>query len=100
MIPLCDKELSNTLVGLYDDYQRGFEIGDQIKLCVDLALSLELELSIHRLSEAEAVLENQVVDSFARCQNPSSKRDEAGDETKTIGKTGTVIPIDFGGGKS
>ncbi|ENN93154.1 hypothetical protein BVtw_15460 [Bartonella vinsonii subsp. berkhoffii str. Tweed] len=51
MIPLCNKELSNTLVGLYDDYQRGFEIGEQLKLCVDLALSLELELSIHRLSE-------------------------------------------------
>ncbi|AGF75825.1 hypothetical protein [Bartonella vinsonii] len=99
MIPLCDKELSNMLVGLYDDYQRGFEIGEQLKLCVDLALSLELELSIHRLSEAEAVLESQVVDSFVRCPNSSSKRDEAGDETKTIDATSTVIPMDFGGGK-
>ncbi|ENN94524.1 hypothetical protein BVtw_12970 [Bartonella vinsonii subsp. berkhoffii str. Tweed] len=75
MTPLCDKELSNTLIGLYDDYQRGFEIGEQLKLCVDLALSLELELSIHRLSEAEAVLEGQVVEALPRCRNPYSKRD-------------------------
>ncbi|ENN95509.1 hypothetical protein BVtw_00470 [Bartonella vinsonii subsp. berkhoffii str. Tweed] len=69
MIPLCNKELSNTLVGLYDDYQRGFEIGEQLKLCVDLALSLELELSIHRLSEAEAVFEGQGGGSFAPLQS-------------------------------
>ncbi|EJF78817.1 Uncharacterised protein [Candidatus Bartonella washoeensis] len=89
MIPLCDKELSNTLVGLYDDYQRGFEIGEQLKLCVDLALSLELELSIHRLSEAEAILEGQAVEALPRCKVSHSKRDE----------TGTVIHMDFGGGK-
>ncbi|WP_126602591.1 hypothetical protein [Bartonella vinsonii] len=93
MMTLSPKELSDTLVGLYDDYQRGFEIGEQLKLCVDLALSLELELSIHRLSEAEAVLEGQVVEALPRCRNPYSKRDEA------IDATSTVIHMDFGGEK-
>ncbi|AFR25873.1 hypothetical protein RM11_0130 [Bartonella quintana RM-11] len=66
MISLCDQELSDTLVGLYDDYQRGFDIGAELKLCVDLALSLELELSIHRLSEADAVFKKEVVKTLHR----------------------------------
>ncbi|WP_317993164.1 hypothetical protein [Bartonella gliris] len=89
MIPLCDKELSNTLVGLYDDYQRGFDIGEPLKLCVDLALSLELELSVHRLGEADAVLEAEVAEVLAECEG--SDRDED--------KTNRVIYMDFGGGK-
>ncbi|WP_208435992.1 hypothetical protein [Bartonella phoceensis] len=93
MIPLCDKELSNTLVGLYDDYQRGFDIGEPLKLCVDLALALELELSVHRLSEADAVLEGQVVKALRRSQASCLKSDE------TIDERGRVIPMDFGGGK-
>ncbi|WP_375620358.1 MULTISPECIES: hypothetical protein [unclassified Bartonella] len=87
MIPLCDKELSNTLVGLYDDYQRGFDIGEPLKLCVDLALSLELELSVHRLGEADAVLEAEVAEVLAECD--SSDADESN----------RVIYMDFGGGK-
>ncbi|WP_375683584.1 hypothetical protein [Bartonella sp. AP281QHHD] len=89
MISLCDKELSDTLVGLYDDYQCGFDIGEQLKLCVDLALLLELELSVHRLGEADAVLEGQVSDVLAECD--SSDRDED--------KSNRVIYMDFGGSK-
>ncbi|WP_273722794.1 MULTISPECIES: hypothetical protein [unclassified Bartonella] len=89
MIPLCDKELSDTLVGLYDDYQCGFDIGEKLKLCVDLALLLELELSVHRLGEADAVLEAEVAEVLAECEG--SDRDED--------KTNRVIYMDFGGGK-
>ncbi len=89
MIPLCDKELSDTLVGLYDDYQCGFEIGEKLKLCVDLALLLELELSVHRLGEADAVLEAEVAEVLAECED--SHRDED--------KSNRVIYMDFGGGK-
>ncbi|WP_455466857.1 hypothetical protein [Bartonella sp. B39] len=88
MIPVT-KELSNTLVGLYDDYQHGFEIGEQLKLCVDLALSLELELSIHRLSEADAVLEKEVAEVLPRCGSSHGDADE----------TNTVVYMDFGGEK-
>lgn len=42
MMTLSPKELSDTLVGLYDDYQSGLDISEELKLCVDLALSLEL----------------------------------------------------------
>ncbi|MET3590317.1 hypothetical protein ABID23_001423 [Bartonella silvatica] len=66
MASLCDKELSDTLVGLYDDYKRGFDIGEELKLCVDLALSLELELSIHRLSKTDAVLKKEIVQTLNR----------------------------------
>ncbi|USP03566.1 MULTISPECIES: hypothetical protein [Bartonella] len=93
MTRISNKELSDTLVGLYDDYQCGLEIGEQLKLCVDWALSLELELSVHRLGEAEGVLEGQVVEALSRCKVSYSKRDERIDET------GTVIHMDFGGGK-
>ncbi|MGF7157131.1 hypothetical protein [Bartonella heixiaziensis] len=85
MTPLCDKELSDTLVGLYDDYQRGFDIGEQLKLCVDLALSLELELSIHRLSEADAVLKEEIVQTLRHRRSSHSNEDE----------TSTVIHMDF-----
>ncbi|UTO28526.1 hypothetical protein [Bartonella harrusi] len=85
MPPLCDKELSDTLVGLYDDYQRGFDIGEQLKLCVDLALSLELELSIHRLSEADAVLKKEIVQTLHRHRMPLSNEEEAN----------TVMHMDF-----
>ncbi|UNE54511.1 hypothetical protein [Bartonella machadoae] len=85
MPPLCDKELSDTLVGLYDDYQRGFDIGEQLKLCVDLALSLELELSIHRLSEADAVLRKEIVQTLHRRRMPLSNEEEAN----------TVMHMDF-----
>ncbi|MBB5074099.1 hypothetical protein HNQ69_001233 [Bartonella callosciuri] len=91
MISISNRELSNTLVGLYDDYQRGLDIGEPLKLCVDLALSLELELSIHRLSEADAVLEGQVVEVLRCSQALHAKSDE--------GEKGTVIHMDFGGGK-
>ncbi|WP_375695525.1 hypothetical protein [Bartonella sp. AC66GZZY] len=91
MIPLCDKELSDTLVGLYDDYQCGFDIGEKLKLCVDLALLLELELSVHRLGEADVVLEGQVVEALRCSQALHAKSDE--------GEKGTVIHMDFGGGK-
>ncbi|WP_375690104.1 hypothetical protein [Bartonella sp. AP57NXGY] len=87
MIPLCDKELSDTLVGLYDDYQCGFDIGEKLQLCVDLALLLELELSVHRLGEADAVLEGQVSEVLAECEG--SDADESN----------RVIYMDFGGGK-
>ncbi len=76
MTSLCDKELSDTLVGLYDDYQRGFDIGEELKLCVDLALSLELELSIHRLSETDAVLKKEIVQALHRRRNTHSNEDE------------------------
>ncbi|WP_455466248.1 hypothetical protein [Bartonella sp. B39] len=85
MTSLCDKELSDTLVGLYDDYQRGFDIGEELKLCVDLALSLELELSIHRLSEADAVFKKEVVQTLRRCREFHSNEDEPD----------TVIHMDF-----
>lgn len=78
MTSLCDKELSDTLVGLYDDYQRGFDIGEELKLCVDLALSLELELSIHRLSEVDAVLRKEVVQTLHRRGNSHSNENETG----------------------
>ncbi|WP_375635456.1 MULTISPECIES: hypothetical protein [unclassified Bartonella] len=76
MTSLCDKELSDTLVGLYDDYQHGFDIGEELKLCVDLALSLELELSIHRLSETDAVLKKEIVQTLHRRRNTHSNEDE------------------------
>ncbi|WP_455479526.1 hypothetical protein V4B17_00160 [Bartonella sp. B23] len=76
MASLCDKELSDTLVGLCDDYRRGFDIGAELKLCVDLALSLELELSIHRLSEADAVFKKEVVQTLCRCRRFHSNEDE------------------------
>ncbi|WP_039761114.1 hypothetical protein [Bartonella queenslandensis] len=85
MTSLCDKELSDTLVGLYDDYQRGFDIGEELKLCVDLALSLELELSIHRLSETEAVLKKEIVQTLHRRRNACSNEDEID----------TIPPMDF-----
>lgn len=91
MISISNRELSNTLVGLYDDYQRGLDIGEPLKLCVDLALSLELELSIHRLSEADAVLEGQVVEAL-RCSQALHAKSEEGEK-------GRVIHMDFGGGK-
>lgn len=91
MISISNKELSNTLVGLYDDYQRGLDIGEPLKLCVDLALSLELELSIHRLSEADAVLEREAVEVLPDCKVSHSKSDE--------GERGRVIHMDFGGEK-
>ncbi|EJF87159.1 hypothetical protein [Bartonella rattimassiliensis] len=91
MSSISNRELSNTLVGLYDDYQRGLDIGEPLKLCVDLALSLELELSIHRLSEADAVLEGQVLEALRYSQASHSKSDD--------GERGRVIPMDFGGGK-
>lgn len=86
MTSLCDKELSDTLVGLYDDYQRGFDIGEELKLCVDLALSLELELSIHRLSETEAILKKEIVQILHRRRNARSNEDEIE----------TIPPMDFG----
>ncbi|WP_455476142.1 hypothetical protein [Bartonella sp. B17] len=89
MTPISNKELSDTLAGLYDDYKRGFDIGEQLKLCVDLVLSLELELSIYRLSEADAVLEREVTKALPRCKVPHSKTDEID----------TVIYMDFGGRK-
>ncbi|WP_208435622.1 hypothetical protein [Bartonella phoceensis] len=76
MTSLCDKELSDTLVGLYDDYQRGFDIGEELKLCVDLALSLELELSIHRLSETDVVFKKEVIQTLRRCRKFHSNEDE------------------------
>lgn len=89
MASLCDKELSDTLVGLYDDYQRGFDIGEELKLCVDLALSLELELSIHRLSEADALLKKEIIQTLHRRKNIHSNEDE------TIDETDTIIHMDF-----
>ncbi|PIT70305.1 hypothetical protein [Bartonella tribocorum] len=76
MTSLSDKELSDTLVGLYDDYQRGFDIGEELKLCVDLALSLELELSIYRLSETDALLKKEIVQTLHRRRNADSNEDE------------------------
>ncbi len=76
MTSLCDKELSDTLVGLYDDYQRGLDIGEELRLCVDLALSLELELSILRLSETDAVLKKEIVQTLNRRRNAHSNEDE------------------------
>ncbi|WP_375680572.1 MULTISPECIES: hypothetical protein [unclassified Bartonella] len=87
MISLCDKELSDTLFGLYDDYQCGFDIGEKLKLCVDLALLLELELSVHRLGEADAILEGQVSEVLAECEG--SDADESN----------RVIYMDFGGSR-
>ncbi|KEC55881.1 hypothetical protein [Bartonella koehlerae] len=89
MISLCDKELSDTLVGLYDDYQRGFDIGEELKLCVDLALTLELELSIHRLSEADTVLKKEIIQTLHRRRNSHSNKDE------TIDATDTILHMDF-----
>ncbi|WP_156851406.1 hypothetical protein [Bartonella refiksaydamii] len=85
MTSLCDKELSDTLVGLYDDYQRGFDIGEDLKLCVDLALSLELELSIHRLSETDTVLQKEILQTLRRRKGSHSNEDE----------TDAVIHMDF-----
>ncbi|WP_375680718.1 MULTISPECIES: hypothetical protein [unclassified Bartonella] len=87
MISLCDKELSDTLVGLYDDYQCGFDIGEKLQLCVDLALLLELELSVHRLGEADAVLEAEVAEVLAEC------------EVSDADESNRVIYMDFGGSK-
>ncbi|EJF89436.1 hypothetical protein ME1_00206 [Bartonella vinsonii subsp. arupensis OK-94-513] len=81
MTSLRDKELSDTLVGLYDDYQRGFDIGEQLKSCVDLALSLELELSICRLSEADMVFKKEIVETLRRRRMPLSNENE--EETVT-----------------
>ncbi|VEJ44744.1 hypothetical protein [Bartonella vinsonii] len=85
MTSLRDKELSDTLVGLYDDYQRGFDIGEQLKSCVDLALSLELELSICRLSEADMVFKKEIVETLRRRRMPLSNENEEE----------TVIHMDF-----
>ncbi|EJF79925.1 hypothetical protein MCO_00502 [Bartonella sp. DB5-6] len=85
MTSLCDKELSDTLVGLYDDYQRGFDIGEDLKLCVDLALSLELELSIRRLSETDTVLQKEILQTLRRRKSSHSNEDE----------TDAVIHMDF-----
>lgn len=82
---LCDKELSDTLVGLYDNYQRGFDIGEELKLCVDLALSLELELSIHRLSETDAILKKEIVQTLNRRRNTHFNEDEID----------TIFSVDF-----
>lgn len=76
MTSLCGKELSDTLVGLYDDYQRGFDIGEELKLCVDLALSLELELSILRLSETDALLKKEIVQTLNCRRSAHSNEDE------------------------
>ncbi|AGF75285.1 hypothetical protein [Bartonella vinsonii] len=76
MTSLRDKELSDTLVGLYDDYQRGFDIGEQLKSCVDLALSLELELSICRLSEADMVFKKEIVETLRRRRMPLANEEE------------------------
>ncbi|MCZ2157683.1 hypothetical protein NPX99_00025 [Bartonella sp. 220] len=81
MTSLRDKELSDTLVGLYDDYQRGFDIGEQLKSCVDLALSLELELSICRLSETDMVFKKEIVETLRRRRMPLSNKNE--EETVT-----------------
>ncbi|OPB34813.1 hypothetical protein [Bartonella taylorii] len=85
MTSLCDKELSDTLVGLYDDYQRGFDIGEELKSCVDLALSLELELSIHRLSETDTALQKEILQTLRRRKSSHSTEDE----------TSTVIHMNF-----
>ncbi|WP_336288632.1 hypothetical protein [Bartonella sp. CB60] len=90
MTSISNIELSDALVGLYDDYRHGFDIEEQLKLCVDLALSLELELNVHRLSEADAVLEQETAKVLPRCRVSHSSADE----------TGTVIHMDFGGRKS
>ncbi|WP_273760177.1 hypothetical protein [Bartonella sp. ML70XJBT.G] len=87
MMTLSPKELSNTLVGLYDDYQSGLDIAAELKLCVDLALLLELELSVHRLGEADAVLEQEVSEVLSECD--STDADESN----------SVIYMDFGGDK-
>ncbi|WP_019220761.1 hypothetical protein [Bartonella senegalensis] len=84
MTSLCDKELSDTLVGLYDDYQRGSDIGEELKLCVDLALALELELSIHRLSETDSVLKKEIIQTLQHRRNSHSNEDETIDKTDTI----------------
>ncbi|MBB4076022.1 hypothetical protein GGR08_000303 [Bartonella fuyuanensis] len=76
MTSLCDKELSDTLVGLYDDYQRGFDIGEELKLCVDLALSLELELNIHRLSKTDELFKKEIVQTLHRRRNTHFNEDE------------------------
>ncbi|WP_254473493.1 hypothetical protein [Bartonella sp. B1098] len=76
MTSLYGKELSDTLVGLYDDYQRGFDIGEELKLCVDLALSLELELSILRLSETDTLLKKEIVQTLNRRRSAHSNEDE------------------------
>ncbi|ATP11783.1 hypothetical protein BHOIPH791_05340 [Bartonella henselae] len=89
MTSLCNKELSDTLVGLYDDYKRGFDIGEELKLCVDLALTLELELSIHRLSETDTVLKKEIIQTLQNRRNSHSNEDE------TIDETGTIIQMDF-----
>ncbi|CDO46177.1 hypothetical protein AT246_03575 [Bartonella henselae] len=89
MTSLCDKELSDTLVGLYDDYQHGFDIGEELKLCVDLALTLELELSIHRLSETDTVLKKEIIQTLQNRRNSHSNEDD------TIDETGTIIQMDF-----
>ncbi|WP_034987786.1 hypothetical protein [Bartonella florencae] len=80
MASLCDKELSDTLVGLYDDYQRGFDIGEELKLCVDLALSLELELSILRLSETDAILKKEIIQTLHRRKSSYPQKDETIDD--------------------
>ncbi|MBX4335402.1 hypothetical protein [Bartonella raoultii] len=85
MTSLCDKELSDTLVGLYDDYQRGFDIGEELKLCVDLALSLELELSIHRLSEADAIFKKEIAQTLQRRRSSLSNEDGSD----------TILPMDW-----
>ncbi|WP_019221534.1 hypothetical protein [Bartonella senegalensis] len=87
MMSLSPKELSDTLIGLYDDYQCGLDISEELKLCVDLALSLELELSVHRLGEAGAVLEGQVSEVLSECDSTDAD------------KSNRVIYMDFGGDK-
>ncbi|MBB5073903.1 hypothetical protein HNQ69_001029 [Bartonella callosciuri] len=89
MTPLWDKELSDTLVGLYDNYQRGFDIGEELKLCVDLALALELELSIHRLSETDAILKKEIL------QTLHHRRSSHSNEGETVHENDTVAHMDF-----
>ncbi|GAA4666824.1 hypothetical protein [Bartonella pachyuromydis] len=89
MMTLSPKELSDTLVGLYDDYQSGLDISEELKLCVDLALSLELELSVHRLGETGAVLEQEVSEVLSECEGSHTDTD----------KSNRVIYMDFGGDK-
>ncbi|WP_375617162.1 hypothetical protein, partial [Bartonella sp. AP58NXGY] len=69
----------------------GLDIGEAVKLSVDLELSIELELCIHCLSEADAVLEREAVEVWPDCKVSHSKSDE--------GERGRVIHMDFGGEK-
>ncbi len=56
---------------------------------MDLALTLELELSIHRLSETDTVLKKEIIQTLQNRRNSHSNEDE------TIDETGTIIQMDF-----